>query len=1174
MLLKSLVALCIAHVVYTQCHTKVYEEPGNVMFAVMLSVRRSTGFGECGEVSLATLQHVLAVKYAVLKLNTVDSSGKKYIPGVNFGFTVFNDCGDPYYASQHAYNILGRTSKHNISDCPEAPAFTAGVIGPSRSSTTAAVAEILNRSGLPIITLATLPAFSNATLYPNVLRTVTSDLHQTKAIINLMKELGWTRFSLIYSSDNYGESGAAELLHLAYQEKICANFTISLNNLHFNPVQDLFGELKKSADSGSVGVVYMGQREAAQFILKEAHHHEGRYPFLASLLWIMSDSVGTNMEAVTVGESLSDGILTMSSENTPIQEFIEFARNQLLGRNSSVPWVKSYTDRYCSKQDSCKSFHQQDYVGATLDAVYVLGAAVKKAHHKRCGTMAGVCDKLHTGNPVLDEVKGISFSYSSTNRIRYPPEFSQRRVRFDAKGDIIHPDESHLYNINLFWKGSFHHVGSYSKTSMELSRNEIHQKGHGGIEVSFPNLMKSTCLTVCKECHKIQHFIYVPGDYLIVAFFSIHESSKTDPFGCGAIRTTTNTIPSVEAFLYMFKEKAKMNVHPRMSLGVVIFDECYNPLKSNSIISDFLSGNVELVDEVTGEMINRTKVVAVIGPEPSSVALPQAQCFSRLNLPQVSYAASSPDLDDRFLYPFFLRTVPSDEVQADLMVKVIKAMGWKYINIVYTNNIYGKTGMKKIQIFAEKEGVCVANPIAINEIPEHKDLQNVIKILGINKATAVVFFGTGDSARRLLQTLRTSNIHNFTFVASEDWGVNMKPIDGLELEAAGSLTVTVDTSMAENNKLREYLLMKAPSKTDINPWFSRFWQDQFKCNLPWSFNKKHDVDCDLSVRIDEKTVESMINDQRIVHAMNSIAAVVNGLVAAHFELCSDGPLVGCDKFRLFPERVTEHIRNTTLFSAENVRFRPFRDDGNGDIGYRIHNLHRGDDGNYYYVEVGIFDRHGLRMDLKRIKLYSGDADRSPVSSIDTTCLGPHCSMCYDSISDSRKSAESTEWKSVIIIITSLNCLVVLVISVVHLLWCSRYRLCDSTTDKGKFEQPSAITGPYPTGLQIENPSLSTTGSTSSAKMSSEAEGLSSSSSQGFSMGDSRSPSREDNGSDDIEDKSTRHVSLSRQRVRPDLGNPCEPNGPINAQGYTSTNTPRHVNDMNGREPYISVGAYV
>lgn len=280
-----------------------------------------------------------------------------------------------------------------------------------------------------------------------------------KAIITLMKELGWTRFTLISSSDIYGASGAADLLRLARQEKICVNFTILLNSQHFNPVQDLFRKLKKAADGGSVGVVFMGDREEAQLILEEVHLHEGRYPFLASLVWIMSDSIGTNMEVVTAGGSLSGGILTISKENKSVQEFIEFARNQLtLGRNSSVPYVETYTARNCNKQGSCENFDQQEHVVASLDAVYVLAAAVKRAHRKHCGSTAGVCDNLYSDNPVLEEVKAIDFNYSSMSPIRYPPEFSQRRVRLDSSGDIIHSEDSELYNINMFWKGSFHSV--------------------------------------------------------------------------------------------------------------------------------------------------------------------------------------------------------------------------------------------------------------------------------------------------------------------------------------------------------------------------------------------------------------------------------------------------------------------------------------------------------------------------------------------------------------------------------------------------------------------------------------------------------------------------------------------------------------------------------------------
>lgn len=39
---------------------------------------------------------------------------------------VFDDCGDSDIANQHAYIVLDRTSKLNISGCPETRSFIAG----------------------------------------------------------------------------------------------------------------------------------------------------------------------------------------------------------------------------------------------------------------------------------------------------------------------------------------------------------------------------------------------------------------------------------------------------------------------------------------------------------------------------------------------------------------------------------------------------------------------------------------------------------------------------------------------------------------------------------------------------------------------------------------------------------------------------------------------------------------------------------------------------------------------------------------------------------------------------------------------------------------------------------------------------------------------------------------
>lgn len=58
--------------------------------------------------------------------------------------------------------------------------------------------------------------------------------------------------------------------------------------------------------------------------------------------------------------------------------------------------------------------------------------------------------------------------------------------------------------------------------------------------------------------------------------------------------------------------------------------------------------------------------VAVIAAESSSNTIQVADTLSVFRVPQLSYASSSPLLDDKSKYDFFSRTVPSDTMQVRL----------------------------------------------------------------------------------------------------------------------------------------------------------------------------------------------------------------------------------------------------------------------------------------------------------------------------------------------------------------------------------------------------------------------------------------------------------------------------------------------------------------------------
>lgn len=75
---------------------------------------------------------------------------------------------------------------------------------------------------------------------------------------------------------------------------------------------------------------------------------------------------------------------------------------------------------------------------------------------------------------------------------------------------------------------------------------------------------------------------------------------------------------------------------------------------------------------------------------------------SNLQIPQISYASTAPELSDNNRYDFFSRVVPPDSFQAQAMVDIVKAMGWNYVSTLASEGNYGESGVDAfIQISRE-----------------------------------------------------------------------------------------------------------------------------------------------------------------------------------------------------------------------------------------------------------------------------------------------------------------------------------------------------------------------------------------------------------------------------------------------------------------------------------------
>lgn len=76
-----------------------------------------------------------------------------------------------------------------------------------------------------------------------------------------------------------------------------------------------------------------------------------------------------------------------------------------------------------------------------------------------------------------------------------------------------------------------------------------------------------------------------------------------------------------------------------------------------------------------------------------------------LQIPQVSYASTAPELSDNNRYDFFSRVVPPDSYQAQTMLDIVKALGWNYVSTLASEGNYGESGVDAFMQISREAGM-------------------------------------------------------------------------------------------------------------------------------------------------------------------------------------------------------------------------------------------------------------------------------------------------------------------------------------------------------------------------------------------------------------------------------------------------------------------------------------
>uniref|UniRef100_F6QEF6 G-protein coupled receptors family 3 profile domain-containing protein n=1 Tax=Xenopus tropicalis TaxID=8364 RepID=F6QEF6_XENTR len=277
------------------------------------------------------------------------------------------------------------------------------------------------------------------------------------------------------------------------------------------------------------------------------------------------------------------------------------------------------------------------------------------------------------------------------------------------------------------------------------------------------------------------------------------------------------SIFNVLAFVFAINEiNNNPDLLPNITLGFHIVDNCLNEERAISAMLDIISGgNVPTPNYRCGLSHNLVAFVDGIS--------------TRLTLLFISFSSLDPVLSDKIQFPFFYRTVPSDDFQYLAIVTLIKYFSWTWVGILVPNDEFG---LKISQLLLEeltRNYICVA---FLEFLAQSKvDKEAAHKIADKIKSTnVIILYGDRDYVVILQDILYLFPVSDKVWIISSQWDVligNDHYFKGLD-PFNGSLAFTPHKGAIPGFK--EFTSSIKPDLYPNDIFILRAWFELFQCS--------------------------------------------------------------------------------------------------------------------------------------------------------------------------------------------------------------------------------------------------------------------------------------------------------------------------------------------------------
>lgn len=423
-----------------------------------------------------------------------------------------------------------------------------------------------------------------------------------------------------------------------------------------------------------------------------------------------------------------------------------------------------------------------------------------------------------------------------------------------------------------------------------MNHDEIRDYGGVSQEYRWPNLRKAQCPVKmrCAECiqMKADSVLYEPGDYYVIAAVPVFDSDGLR--GCGSIRT----YPGYQAIEAIKKAIEEMNTQLEVAsedlkIGFIILNTCNNGAVIERKIHETYHTGVKLPNGTT-ILMDEDKVIGYIGEVNSHISIAMAEVLSYYPFIQISYASTGDELSDRMSYPNFMRIVSPIKLQGDAMVNVVKYLDSNYVQIIYSDTVYGRDGRDEVHRAAADNQVCVIQSIPFRDGDNPSGVYE--KLRQHPHARIVIVFLHSFLIRDFMSAIVSAlNRGEFLFIGSQTWHHTGDLLDSDHDQVLlGSYSLGFE--IGGDSQLLQRIRNLTPQSYRLNPWSMPFLQARGDCYYDSSYDKTRPVHCN---NVDKQQFDLDYLDS---FAYFTTKALLKGATSFLHKQCSPTKLSACLSF--------------------------------------------------------------------------------------------------------------------------------------------------------------------------------------------------------------------------------------------------------------------------------------